>query len=88
MELSKLLDRHPMALSGGQQQQVVVALALLQQQDILIFDEPTSGLDYAQLVRVAKRLNQLANAGKVNILITHDQELIALCADYQIILSN
>lgn len=88
MELSKLLDRHPMALSGGQQQQVVVALALLQQQDILIFDEPTSGLDYAQLVRVAKRLNQLANAGKVIILITHDQELIALCADYQIILSN
>ena len=31
MGLTKLLERHPMALSGGQQQQVVVALALLQQ---------------------------------------------------------
>lgn len=86
MGLSKLLEIHPMALSGGQQQRVVVSLALLEHREVFIFDEPTSGLDFEGLLQVATRLKQLACTGAVVILITHDEELIASCADYQIVI--
>lgn len=86
MSLGELLELHPMSLSGGQQQRVVVALALLEQREVFIFDEPTSGLDYQGLIQVATRLKHLADAGGVVILITHDEELTALCADYQVVM--
>lgn len=86
MGLSKLLEIHPMALSGGQQQRVVVSLALLEHREVFIFDEPTSGLDFEGLLQVATRFKQLACSGAVVILITHDEELIASCADYQIVI--
>ncbi len=86
MGLNELLELHPMALSGGQQQRVVVTLALLEQREVFIFDEPTSGLDYEGLLQVVARLKQLASTGAVMILITHDEELLALCADYQIVI--
>lgn len=86
MGLSELLELHPMALSGGQQQRVVVTLALLEQREVCIFDEPTSGLDYEGLLQVAARLEQLASTGAVVILITHDEELSALCADFRIVI--
>ncbi|MGF6188792.1 ABC transporter ATP-binding protein [Serratia sp. 2723] len=88
MELGGLLDVHPMALSGGQQQRVVIALALLEQREVFIFDEPTSGLDYTGLIQVVSRLKQLASTGAVVILITHDEELSALCADFQIVMPS
>ncbi|ERK14218.1 ABC transporter ATP-binding protein [Serratia fonticola] len=86
MGLAGLLDVHPMALSGGQQQHVAMALALLEPREVFIFDEPTSGLDYAGLLRVVSRLKQLASTGAVVILITHDEELSTLCADFQIVM--
>lgn len=86
MGLNKLLELHPMSLSGGQQQRVVVSLALLEHREVFVFDEPTSGLDFEGLMQVAERLKQLACAGAVVILITHDEELIASCADYQIVI--
>lgn len=86
MGLAGLLDVHPMALSGGQQQHVAMALALLEPREVFIFDEPTSGLDYGGLLRVVSRLKQLASTGAVVILITHDEELSTLCADFQIVM--
>ncbi|MBE4815387.1 ABC transporter ATP-binding protein [Enterobacter cloacae complex sp. P41RS] len=87
MGLSKLLEHHPAALSGGQQQQVVVSLALLEHRDVFIFDEPTSGLDFEGLLLVAARLRLLADKGAVVILITHDEELCSRCADLRVYLS-
>lgn len=49
--------------------------------DILILDEPTSGLDGANMKRVADALREQANQGKAVLLITHDLELLTLCAD-------
>ncbi|MBJ3813672.1 ABC transporter ATP-binding protein [Shimwellia pseudoproteus] len=88
LALEPLLDRHPQALSGGQQQRVAVALALIAQRDLLIFDEPTSGLDYAGLCLVAEQLASLASRGAVVVLITHDPELIAHCAHFQLTLPH
>lgn len=79
--LEELADRHPQSLSGGQKQRLVIACAMAKNPDILILDEPTSGLDGANMQRVAKALKDQAKLGKAVLLITHDLELLALCAD-------
>lgn len=79
--LEELADRHPQSLSGGQKQRLVIACAMAKNPDILILDEPTSGLDGANMKRVADALREQANQGKAVLLITHDLELLALCAD-------
>ena len=79
--LKELSDRHPQSLSGGQKQRLVIACALAKNPDILILDEPTSGLDGANMKRVADALREQADRGKAVLLITHDLELLALCAD-------
>lgn len=78
--LLPLADRHPQSLSGGQKQRLVIACALAKDPDILILDEPTSGLDGENMKRVAGVLNKAAAGGKAVLLITHDLELLALCA--------
>lgn len=79
--LQGLKHRHPMTLSGGEQQRLVIASQLLSYKDIFIFDEPTSGLDYQQMQAVAQVLQELKAQQKVVILISHDEELLALVAD-------
>ena len=79
--LKDLADRHPQSLSGGQKQRLVIACALAKKPDILILDEPTSGLDGANMKRVAEALREQADLGKAVLLITHDLELLALCAN-------
>ncbi|WP_368665360.1 hypothetical protein [Corynebacterium kroppenstedtii] len=51
---------------------------------IVIFDEPTSGVDAHHLLGIASLLRQLAIDGRVVIVITHDSELISLCADHEL----
>lgn len=75
--LTTLADRHPMSLSGGQKQRVVVAAAMLSGKDLIVLDEPTSGLDHAHMQQVGQLLQQLKRAGKIVLVITHDEELAA-----------
>lgn len=79
-DLAGLMQRHPQSLSGGQKQRLVIACAMAKDPEILILDEPTSGLDGANMQRVACALQKQAQAGKAILLITHDLELLALCA--------
>ena len=66
-----------MSLSGGQKQRVVVAAAMLSGKDLIVLDEPTSGLDHAHMQQVGQLLQQLKQAGKIVLVITHDEELAA-----------
>lgn len=79
--LEKLLEQHPMCLSGGEQQRVIIANALLSDKKVFIFDEPTSGLDYIQMIHFAQLLQTLKNENRVIIVITHDVELIESACD-------
>ena len=88
LDLIQLKDKHPMSLSGGEKQRLAVAGALSCEKDILIFDEPTSGLDLRHMKEVSKILRDMKDKNKTIILITHDLELIADCADYIIHIEN
>ena len=77
-------DAHPQSLSGGQKQRLAVACALISEKDILILDEPTSGLDGKNMLLIAEELKRAVKKGKTILVITHDEELIAVCCDYRL----
>ncbi|MDO4900746.1 ABC transporter ATP-binding protein [Actinomyces sp.] len=79
--LSDVAERHPMSLSGGQKQRLVVAAAEMIDKEVYVFDEPSSGLDYRHLRSTAQTIRRLADADKVVVVVTHDEELLAACAD-------
>jgi energy-coupling factor transporter ATP-binding protein EcfA2 len=88
LDLSDYAKRHPMSLSGGQKQRVAIATALVSDRSILVFDEPTSGLDMQHMNEVANALLTLKQAGKTNLVITHDYELILQSCTYILHLEN
>lgn len=88
MNLADCKDTHPMALSGGQKQRLAIAGALAAKKELILYDEPTSGLDYRNMERVAQNINALAEAGKTQLVITHDPELVEKCCDYYLFFEN
>jgi multiple sugar transport system ATP-binding protein len=72
--ITKLLDRRPPELSGGEQQRVAMGRALVRRPEVFLFDEPLSNLDAAlraelrgELARLLRRLEATA------LYVTHDQ---------------
>ena len=80
-DLGQVADRHPASLSGGQKQRVVCAMAALSGARALLFDEPTSGLDLDNMRRLARTMRELADEGRVVVVVTHDPELLETACD-------
>ena len=76
LELSEYREYHPASLSGGQKQRVTIGTAIVKDSPVIYFDEPTSGLDYDSMVRVSHLIEQLASAGVIIFLVSHDFEFI------------
>ncbi|MCV6987008.1 ATP-binding cassette domain-containing protein [Mycobacterium shinjukuense] len=79
LEMSKHLDTRVDKLSGGQRKRASVALELLTGPSLLILDEPTSGLDPALDRQVMTMLRQLADAGRVVLVVTHSLTYLDVC---------
>ena len=76
--LAEHMHKYPSQLSGGQKQRVAIARALAADPDIMIADEPTGALDAANTTEVLELLTQIAQEGKLVIVVTHSQAV----ADY------
>ena len=50
--------------------------AIVKDSPVIYFDEPTSGLDYDSMVRVSHLIEQLAAAGVIIFVVSHDFEFI------------
>lgn len=75
------LPKNPFDLSAGQQQRVAFAAALLKNPDVLLLDEPTKGLDKQSKEALLPLLADWKQAGKAVLLVTHDLDFAAACAD-------
>jgi putative ABC transport system ATP-binding protein len=68
---------HPSQLSGGEQQRVAIARALIGDPPLVLADEPTGNLDSRTSVDVVAILQELNDAGKTIVLITHEPDIAA-----------
>lgn len=73
------IERHPQSLSGGEKQRLLLAMAKASNKPIIVLDEPTSGLFRQQMDKMIEDLQQMAQTGKIIIVVTHDYELIKHC---------
>jgi ABC transport system ATP-binding/permease protein len=79
LEMSQHIETRVDKLSGGQRKRASVALELLTGPSLLILDEPTSGLDPALDRQVMTMLRQLADAGRVVLVVTHSLTYLDVC---------
>ncbi|MGC9779230.1 MAG: ABC transporter ATP-binding protein [Candidatus Heimdallarchaeota archaeon] len=74
--ITHLLERSPLELSGGERRLVSIASVLTMNQQILVLDEPSFGQDYRQKEMLGNYLKELSDNGMTIIVVSHDIDFI------------
>jgi manganese/iron transport system ATP-binding protein len=72
VDMSAYASRPIGQLSGGQQQRVFLARSIAQDADIFFFDEPFVGVDQKTEAIIFNIFRELAEAGKIILVVNHD----------------
>ncbi|MEM9581512.1 MAG: ABC transporter ATP-binding protein [Pseudomonadota bacterium] len=82
LEITDILDRYPMSISGGQQQRASLARALIRAADLYLLDEPMGQLEPQLRTLLRGRIKYyIKERGLTAILVTHDQTEANALAD-------
>jgi len=79
--ITKLRDRAPHRLSGGEKKKVALASILSLRPDVWLLDEPTASLDPRSQSRLLDFIGELTTEGKTIITATHDLDIVEEIAD-------
>ena len=75
-------------LSGGQRKRLSIAMEFISNPSLFILDEPDSGLDGVMARELMERLREIANQGKIVIVITHTPDRVIDLFDDVIVLAK
>ena len=75
-------------LSGGQRKRLSIAMEYISDPKLFILDEPDSGLDGVVAKALFKKLREIANQGRIVIVITHTPNRVADMFDDVIVLAK
>ena len=84
VRIAEHAHKFPGQISGGQQQRVAIARSLCMKPKIMLFDEPTSALDPEMVGEVIDIMEELADAKRSMIVVTHEMNFAKKVADYVI----
>ena len=89
MGITRLLEKSPFELSGGQQRRVALAGVLAMDPEVLILDEPAAGLDPKgrdKILSLIKRYHE--QSGKTILLVSHSMEDIVKFATKVLVMNK
>ncbi|MBQ8966276.1 ABC transporter ATP-binding protein [Ruminococcus sp.] len=81
---SSLVDK----LSGGQRKRLSIAMEYISDPSLFILDEPDSGLDGVMARALFEKLRDIADSGKIVIVITHTPDRVADLFDDVIVVAK
>jgi ABC-type lipoprotein export system ATPase subunit len=77
--LAATADRSYGDLSGGERLRLMLARAVASRPGLLLVDEPTAQLDASAAATVNRAIAQMAGAGIITLVATHDPKTSAAC---------
>lgn len=87
--ISHLINRKPLTLSGGEKQRVAIARAIITSPKILLMDEPLSSLDPKTKEEFIYMLKDIHNKRKNTVIhVTHDFNEALFLADKIAVINN
>lgn len=81
MRIDHILHKNPLELSGGQVQRVAFGSTFIKEPSILVLDECTTQLDPLGSEEIFDIVKELNKKGITVIMVDHDMERVARCAD-------
>lgn len=77
LNISHLLNKRPMELSGGEKRRVALGGVLVMKPHIIFLDEPFANLDYPGIRQVLSSIIALKENGATIVIATHEIEKVA-----------
>lgn len=88
MDISKLRDRPPYRLSGGEKKRVAIASVTVLDPDVLLLDEPTATLDPKSESQLVDLIQAWKGTSKTIITATHQLDIVEDIADEVVVLDG